>query len=141
MLAYFQLEDKGCRRSATNLLTKDEARHLSVNFAKLLRRRLSIIRSELRMRTASTRVWGETTGVVLSHWVHVYAKQTLQDQLAQWQIRSPIQLTQFGITIWDHSIERVRPALEVVVPPFTEWKASDNGPAPPATLASALTLN
>ena len=96
------------------------------------------------MRTGSTRVWGETTGVVLSHqphWVHVYAKQTLQDQLAQWQIRSPIQLTQFGITIRDHSIERVSPALEVVVPPFTEWKASDNGPAPPATLASALTLN
>ena len=86
---------------ATNLLTKDEARHLSVNFAKLLRRRLSIIRSQLRMRTASTRVWGETTGVVLGrqpHGVHVYAKQTLQDQLAQWQIRSPIQLAQFGIT-------------------------------------------
>ena len=101
---------------ATNLLTKDEARHLSVNFAKLLRRRRSTIRSELGVRTGSTRVWGETTGVVLGrqpHGVHVYAKLTLQDQLAQWQIRSPIQLAQFGITIWDRPIERVRPAPEV----------------------------
>jgi len=34
LLANFYFERKGCRRLAANLLTKDKARQLSINFAK-----------------------------------------------------------------------------------------------------------